>query len=74
MTDSATIAQAIDENFISRYGCPKIIQTDQGANLTSKVIENFCKILKIKKIQSVAYHPQSLRSLERSHYTLIEYL
>ena len=74
ITDSATIAQAIAENFISRYGCPRIIQTDQGTNLTSKVIQNFCKIFKIKKIQSVAYHPQSLGSLERSHHTLIEYL
>ena len=74
MTDSVTIAQAIAENFISRYGCPKIIQTDQGKNLTSKVIENFCKIFKIKKIQSTAYHPQSLGFLERSHHTLIEYL
>ena len=74
MTDSATIAQAIAENFILRYGCPRIIQTDQGTNLTSKVIQNFCKIFKIKKIESVAYYPQSLGSLERSHHTLIEYL
>ena len=74
MTDSVTIAQAIAENFISRCGCPKIIQTDQGKNLTSKVIENFFKIFKIKKIESTAYHPQSLGSLERSHHTLIEYL
>ena len=40
----------------------------------SKVIKIFCKIFKIKKIQSTAYHPQSLGSLERSHHTLIEYL
>ena len=40
----------------------------------SKVIKIFCKIFRIKKIQSTAYHPQSLGSLERSHHTLIEYL
>ena len=37
-------------------------------------MKTFCKIFKIKKIQSTAYHPQSLRSLKYSHQTLIEYL
>ena len=40
----------------------------------SQVFKTFCRIFKIKKIQSTAYHPQSLGSLERSHQTLIEYL
>lgn len=39
-----------------------------------KVIEVFCNILQIGKVKYVAYHPQILGSLERSHHTLIEYL
>ena len=40
----------------------------------SQVFKTFCRIFKINKIQSTAYHPQSLGSLERSHQKLIEYL
>ena len=73
-TDSATISLALAEQFISRYGCPRIIHSDQGSNLISQCMKTFCRLFRIKKIQSTAYHPQSLGSLERSHQTLIEYL
>ena len=73
-TDSVTIARVLAEQFIARYGCPQVIHTDQGSNFISQVFKTFCRIFKIKKIQSTAYHPQSLGSLERSHQTLIEYL
>ena len=72
--DSVTTARVLAEQFIARYGCPQVIHTDQGSNFMSQVFKTFCRIFKIKKIQSTAYHPQSLGSLERSHQTLIEYL
>lgn len=72
--DSITIAYSLAEQFISRYGCPRVIHTDRGSNFTSKVMQTFCKIFKIEKITSTAFHPQSLGSLERSHHTLVEYL
>lgn len=48
--------------------------TDQGRNLISRVIKNLCGVIKISKIQSSAYHQQSLGSLERSHQFLIVYI
>ena len=72
--ESTTIAMALAEQFISRFGCPKIIHTDQGSNFTSQIMETFCKIFKIKQLKSTAFHPQSLGSLERSHHVLIQYL
>ena len=62
-TDYVTIANAIAEQFIARYGCPRVIHTDQGKNFTSQVIKTFSKFFNIEKIQSTAYHPQSLGSL-----------
>ena len=73
-TQSTTIALAFAEHFISRFGCPQIIHTDQGSDFTSQVMSTFCKIFKIKQIKSTAFHPQSLGSLERSHHVLIQYL
>ena len=72
--DAATVATALAEQFISRYGCPRIIHTDQGTNFTSALMKTFCKILKIERVTSTAFHLQSLGSLERSHHTLVEYL
>jgi hypothetical protein len=40
----------------------------------SEVFRNTCKILKIKKIQTTAFHPESQWSIERSHRVLAEYL
>jgi hypothetical protein len=39
-----------------------------------EVFRNTCKILKIKKIQSTAFCPESQGSNERSHRVLAEYL
>ena len=61
-------------NIVLKYGTPRILQPDQGAKFISEVFQNTCKILKIKKIQSTAFHPESQGSTERSHCVLAEYL
>ena len=73
-TESTTIAMALAEQFISRFGCPRAIQTDQGSNFISEVMATFCRIFKIRQLKSTAFHPQSLGPLERSHHVLIQYL
>ena len=47
--------------------------TDQGANFTGALMRNVCKILKIKKIVTSAYHPQA-NLVERSNRELKTYL
>ena len=72
--DSISIAIALAEQFICRFGCPRTIQTDQGSNFVSQIMKSFCKIFKIQRITSTAFHPQSLGSLERAHRVFIDYL
>ena len=72
--DSVTVAIALAEQFISRFGCPRTIQTDQGSNFVSNIMKTFCRIFKIQRITSTAFHPQSLGSLERAHRVFIDYL
>lgn len=69
-----TVANAFVINYICMYGLPKMITTDQGSNFMSGLFKQICKLLKIDKINSTAYHPESIGSLERSHRTLGEYL
>jgi hypothetical protein len=61
-------------NIVLKYGTPRILQTDQGSNFIGEVFWNICNMLKIKKIQSTAFHPESQGSIERSHRVLAEYL
>lgn len=61
-------------HFISLFGIPKSILTDQGTNFTAELFKRTCEFLKIKQIWSSPYHPQTQGALERSHSTLKEYL
>lgn len=72
--DSISIAVTFAKQFISRFGCPRAIHNDQGSNFVSRIMGNVCKIFKIQKITSTAFHPQSLGSLERAHRVFIHYL
>jgi transposase InsO family protein len=72
--DADTVARAFVERIVLLYGTPQIVQTDQGSNFMSKVFRNTCSLLRVKKIQSTAFHPESQGSIERSHRLLAEYL
>ncbi len=56
--------------FISIFGIPKVIQSDQGSNFSSHMFSQVLKQLRIHHIQSSAYHAQSQGALERFHQTV----
>ena len=72
--EANTVAKEFVTRIICEYGIPQRVLTDQGTNFLSQIFKNVCKLLKIDKIQTTAYHPQSNGALERSHRTLAEYL
>ncbi|XP_068213397.1 uncharacterized protein [Palaemon carinicauda] len=55
--------------FFSRYGLPRVIQTDCGTNFTSKMFRGKCAELAIRHINSVPYHSESQGVVERFHQT-----
>lgn len=56
--------------FISTFGIPKVIQSDQGSNFTSHMFAQILKQLKVKHNKSTVFHAQSQGALERFHQTL----
>ena len=56
--------------FISIFGIPKTIQSDQGSNFTLHLFAQVLKLLRIRHNQASAYHAQSQGALERFHQTL----
>ena len=72
--EAETIAKAFVQRIVCVFGLPESIVTDQGTNFLSDLFKRICKLLKITKLQTTPYHPQSNGSLVRFHRTLGDYL
>ena len=70
VTDSETLASVLMDEVVCRYGVPRSLHSDQGANLNSQVICALCKRLGINKTRTTAYHPQGNGQVERFNRTL----
>ena len=66
-----TIAKLLYGGYISIFGAPSRLLIDRGAIFTSSVIEELCKILGIKQLQTMPYDPQMNGLVERSHQTIM---
>ena len=65
------VAYELVHKIILQYGAPQYLLSDQGTQFLSKVIQETCRLMKIKKLQTTAFHPQSNGICERFHRTLI---
>lgn len=64
-----SVVKALSQ-FISVFGSPRVIQTDQGSNFHFQLFSQVLQQLQIKHNQASAYHPQSHGALECFHQTL----
>ena len=53
-----SIAKFLYQGYISFFGDPARLLSERGANFMTSVIEEMCKILGVKKLQTMPYHPQ----------------
>ena len=60
-----TIAKFLYGGYISIFGAPARLLSDRGTSFTSSIIEELCKILGIQQLQTMPYHPQMNRLVER---------
>lgn len=67
-------ARAVVREIILRHGAPRYLLTDRGTNFVSQLFKTMCRVLRIKKLQTTAYHPQSNGLVERMHRTLVDSL
>lgn len=71
--NSLTTAECLLEHILLQYNFPSRIISDNASNFNSKVIHELLKLLSVKKIFTMPYHPQS-NIVERGHRTLNSYL
>ena len=68
--DAATIASVFVSEFVSRFGAPESLHTDQGKNFDSRLFKDVCQLLGIKKTGTTAYHPSGDGLVERFNQSL----
>ena len=62
-----TIARILLDEFIPRHGCPRTIISDQGTEYCNSLLDIVHKELRIGRIHTSSYHPQSNGKTERFH-------
>jgi transposase InsO family protein len=65
-----SVINALLKHYIYIFSAPKTILTDQGQNSVNELMMKFEEAFKIKHIKTTSFHPQSNRSLERTHGTV----
>ena len=66
-----TIAKFLYGGYISIFGALARLLSDTFTSFTSSIIEELCKILGIQQLQTMPYHPQTNRLVERSHQMIM---
>lgn len=64
------VSKAFYNHWISRFGVPAQIITDQGRQFESQLFRNLAAICGAKVSHTTSYHPQSNGKIERQHRTL----
>ena len=61
-------------HWISRYGCPRTFQSDNGKVFAGDLTKELMKRSHIAQAHSTTYHPQTNRLVERQNRMLVELL
>ena len=68
--DAQSVASAIVNEWICRYGAPVIIHSDRGSAFENHLLNAICNLLQIKKTRTTPYHPEGNGLVERTNRTL----
>ncbi|MEW8545559.1 MAG: reverse transcriptase domain-containing protein [Candidatus Thiodiazotropha sp.] len=70
MTAEVCASKILNE-FISRWGCPLSIHSDQGRTYESEIFKQLCRMLEIRKTRTSARNPRANGQSERFNRTLL---
>lgn len=64
------VARAFTDNWITCFGSPEPLSTDQGAQFEARLFTGLQRVIGCDRTRITAYHPASNGFVERSHRTL----
>lgn len=70
---ASTIARALVDDLILRFGPVKPLLSDAGTDYVNEVMSGICELLHIQKRQATTAHPEKIGSLERNHRVLNDF-
>ncbi|XP_052455381.1 uncharacterized protein LOC128015538 [Carassius gibelio] len=70
---ASTVAKCLWEQFLSHYGFPERLHSDQGRDFESRTIKELCVLAGIRKVRTSPYHPRG-NPVERFNRTLLSML
>ena len=56
----ATVANAILDEWIKKFGAQDVIHTDQGTNFNTEVMQDICRIFLIEKTRTTPFIPKEM--------------
>ena len=68
--EALTVARAFVDHWVSRYGAPETLTTDQGSQFESQLFKALLELIGCHRIRTTAYHPSSNGTIERWHRNL----
>lgn len=68
--EAATVAKALIDTWITRFGVPNSITTDQGTQFDGKLFASLNNLLGSERIWTSAYNPRANGMIERFHRQL----
>ena len=71
---AATVANAILDEWIMKFGAPDVIHTDQASNFNSELLQDICGIFMIEKTRTTPYHLQGNGQVERFNRVIADTL
>ncbi|GJV21589.1 reverse transcriptase domain-containing protein [Tanacetum coccineum] len=66
------VIRFVMDNIICRYGLPRVIVTDNGAQLVSDPFKSWCTRFEIQQMNTAVAHPQANGLVERANRSLME--
>lgn len=68
--NTKTIARIFVQEYVSRFGVPNEITTDQGTQFESRLFKELLEVLGSRRIRTSTYHPKANGLVERFHRVL----
>lgn len=72
--EANTVAKAIVESFVLKYGLMKEILSDNGTEYKNAIVGEICKMLDVKQNFSTAHRHETVGAVERNHRFFNEYI
>lgn len=68
--EASTVQKFIERRIILKHGCPTVLVTDRGTQMTARSTSDYLKYRGIRHATTTAYHPAANGLVERANKTL----